>query len=88
MLVMFRSKRFQSEKRRSQREKAISSLAIVHQARFRSRGRPDREDGTRLRLFFDQFPDTREKMKQFKGIPVALPYADAIRHAKLQLSPA
>ncbi len=48
---------------------------------------PERKDGTRLRLFFDQFPHTREKVVQFKGYLGALPSAASLRHAQLHLSP-
>ncbi len=48
---------------------------------------PDRPDGTRLRLFFDQFPHTRESVLQFKGFLSGLPAAAQLRHAKLHLSP-
>jgi hypothetical protein len=48
---------------------------------------PDQEAGTRLRLFFDQFPHTREKVVQFKGFLFGLPEASAVRHARLHLSP-
>ena len=48
---------------------------------------PDRSDGTRLRLFFDQFPHTREKVIQFKGVLGALPEAPRLRHARLHVSP-
>jgi hypothetical protein len=48
---------------------------------------PDRDDGTRLRLFFDQFPHTKEKATQFKGFLGGLPQAAYLRHARLHLSP-
>ncbi len=48
---------------------------------------PIREEGTRLRLNFDQFPHTREKVQQFKGFIGALPEAAALREARLLLSP-
>lgn len=48
---------------------------------------PDRKDGTRLRLFFDQFPHTRERVTQFKGFLGGLPEAAKLRHAGLQLWP-
>lgn len=47
---------------------------------------PDRDDGTRLRLFFDQFPHTRENVMQFKGFLGGLPEAVQLRHAGLHLS--
>lgn len=48
---------------------------------------PAKESGTRLRLHFDQFPHTREKVQQFKGFIGALPQAAELRDAKLRLSP-
>ena len=48
---------------------------------------PMRSDGTRVRLFFDQFPDTGEQVAQFKGFLGALPKASGMREARLLLSP-
>jgi len=48
---------------------------------------PPREEGTRLRLFFDQFPHTREKVTQFKGFLGGLPEGAQLRHVGLHLSP-
>lgn len=48
---------------------------------------PSADQGTRLRLHFDQFPHTREKVQQFKGFLGALPEAAQLRDARLQLSP-
>ena len=48
---------------------------------------PDQPSGTRLRLFFDQLPHTRERVEQFKGFLSGLPEAKALRHAKLHLDP-
>lgn len=48
---------------------------------------PDREGGTRLRLFFDQLPHTRERVQQFKGYLDGLPEAQALRHKKIHLHP-
>lgn len=48
---------------------------------------PAKKSGTRLRLHFDQFPHTREKVQQFKGFIGALPQAAALRDARLRLSP-
>jgi hypothetical protein len=42
---------------------------------------PPRENGTRLRLHFDQFPHTREKVQPFKGFIGALPEAAGLREA-------
>lgn len=47
----------------------------------------DRPEGTRLRLFFDQFPHTKESVLQFKGFLSGLPAAAQLRHAGLRLSP-
>lgn len=46
---------------------------------------PDHEGGTRLRLYFDQLPHTREKVEQFKGFLQGLPEAHKLRHAKLHI---
>ena len=54
---------------------------------FGLRNIPAREPGTRLRIHFDQFPHTREKVLQFKGFIGALPNAAALRDAGLLLSP-
>lgn len=48
---------------------------------------PNRPEGTRLRLFFDQFPHTKESVLQFKGFLGGLPAAAQLRHAQLHLSP-
>lgn len=48
---------------------------------------PAGERGTRLRLHFDQFPHTREKVQQFKGFLGALPEAAGLREVGLLLSP-
>lgn len=48
---------------------------------------PSRADGTRLRLFFDQFPDTGEQVAQFKGFLGAMPQAADMRSARLLLAP-
>ncbi len=42
--------------------------------------------GTRRRLFFDQFPDTRERVQPFKGYVAALPLAAEMRNARLVIS--
>jgi hypothetical protein len=47
---------------------------------------PVLEGGTRLRLFFDQFPHTKEKVFQFKGFLGALPEAHQLRHVGLKVS--
>lgn len=47
---------------------------------------PVRENGTRLRLFFDQFPHTKERVLQFKGFLSGLPQARELRHVGLHLS--
>ncbi len=46
---------------------------------------PDQDDGTRLRLFFDQFPHTREHVIQFKGFIAALPVCKELRHKNLKI---
>lgn len=48
---------------------------------------PCTEHGTRLRLHFDQFPHTKERVEQFKGFLGALPNAAALRDSRLLLSP-
>ena len=44
---------------------------------------PVSAEGTRLRLHFDQFPDTREQVAQFKGYIAALPLNKDLRHKNL-----
>lgn len=46
---------------------------------------PEQEDGTRLRLFFDQFPHTREQVAQFKGFIAGLPVCKELRHKNLKI---
>jgi hypothetical protein len=46
---------------------------------------PRRPDGTRLRLFFDQFPHTREQAAQFKAFIHALPLNRHLEHSKLKI---
>ena len=41
------------------------------------------EHGTRLRLYFDQFPDTGEKVERFKGFLLGLSKNVAFRNAKI-----
>ena len=48
---------------------------------------PHREGAPRLRLFFDQFPDTGEQVAQFKGFLGAMPRAAEMRRARLELDP-
>lgn len=40
---------------------------------------------TRLRLFFDQFPHTREQVAQFKGFIAGLPVSKELRHKNLKI---
>jgi len=44
------------------------------------------ERGTRLRLYFDQFPDTGEKVETFKGFLLGLAKSRAFRDAKITLA--
>lgn len=48
---------------------------------------PEQEEGTRLRLFFDQFPDTRLQAAFFKGYIANLPKNPQLRSAKLSIHP-
>ncbi|MEY2491681.1 MAG: hypothetical protein QOH24_632 [Verrucomicrobiota bacterium] len=88
MRVMFRASDIRETQSRAQRDESYFKLyyQFIKHA-FGLAQVPDRRDGTRLRLFFDQFPHTKEKVTQFKGFLGALPDAAAVRHAKLQLSP-
>jgi hypothetical protein len=43
--------------------------------------------GTALRLYFDQFPDTGEQVRQFKGYIQALEQASIFRKARIRLRP-
>jgi Protein of unknown function (DUF3800) len=44
------------------------------------------EQGTRLRLYFDQFPDTGEKVERFKGFLLGLTKSVAFRNAKVVIA--
>lgn len=44
------------------------------------------DEGTRLRLYFDQFPDTQEKVERFKGFLVALQASRKFQVANLRLA--
>lgn len=46
---------------------------------------PRREEGTWLRLYFDQFPDTGEQVEQFKGFIHALEQTRAFRQANMRI---
>lgn len=48
---------------------------------------PHNPDGTRLRLFFDQFPDTREQAAQFKEFIHALQVNRRLEHSRLKIDP-
>lgn len=45
-----------------------------------------RADGTQLRLYFDQFPDTREKAEQFKGYLHGLQANDRFRATRITIA--
>lgn len=47
---------------------------------------PPQVSVTRLRLYFDLFPDTRENAERFKGFLLGLPQNTRFRHAKLELA--
>jgi hypothetical protein len=44
------------------------------------------ETGTQLRLYFDQFPDTREKGERFKGFLLALQTSPKFRSARISIA--
>lgn len=48
---------------------------------------PAQPKGTRLRLYFDQFPDTGEKVEQFKGYLLGLRESKEFRTSKIVLTP-
>ncbi len=48
---------------------------------------PFQENGTRLRLFFDQFPDTRLQAEFFKSFIARLPSNPQLKSTKLKISP-
>jgi hypothetical protein len=48
---------------------------------------PEKEEGTRLRLFLDQLPHTEEHTAQFKSYLAALPLNSQLRHKLLKLDP-
>ncbi len=43
-------------------------------------------EGTRLRLYFDRIPDTKEKIEQFKGYILGLQQAKGFRDANLTIA--
>lgn len=43
-------------------------------------------DGTKLRLYFDQFPDTKEKVAQFKGYLFGLPLSEKFFAARIRIA--
>ena len=47
---------------------------------------PPRQEGTRLRLYFDQFPDTGEKVERFKGFLLGLAKSVEFRSAKVTIA--
>lgn len=48
---------------------------------------PEREDGTRLRLFLDRLPHTEEHTAQFKSYLAALPLNSQLREKRLKMDP-
>lgn len=48
---------------------------------------PPQPEGTNLRLYFDQFPDTGEQVKQFKGYLEALEQSKDLRPAGIRIKP-
>ena len=48
--------------------------------------RPD-ERGFKLRLYFDEFPETREKAQNFRGFLLGLPDNARLREAKVTIAP-
>ncbi|MCB1132301.1 MAG: DUF3800 domain-containing protein [Verrucomicrobiae bacterium] len=48
---------------------------------------PEREEGTRLRLFLDRLPHTEEHTAQFKSYLAALPLNSQLRDKRLRLDP-
>lgn len=48
---------------------------------------PQCKDGTRLRLFFDRFPHTREQVTEFKGFIAALPVNQDLSRTNLKIDP-
>ena len=89
MRVMFRDNAACPESlSRKQREEAYYLLyyQFIKHA-FGLAQMPQPEDGTRLRLFFDQFPHTREQVTQFKGFIAGLPVGKDLRHKNLKIDP-
>lgn len=41
--------------------------------------------GTKVRLYFDRFPDTQEKVEKFKGYLMGLPKSPELRHSDIVL---
>jgi hypothetical protein len=88
MRVMFRDNRHPTEHLSPEQRKS-SYFRLYYQFikhAFGLKFSPKRKEGTRLRLFFDQFPDTREQVAQFKGFLAALPESSAMREANLLIS--
>jgi len=48
---------------------------------------PEREEGTRLRLFLDRLPHTKEHTAQFKSYLAAIPLNSQLREKRLALDP-
>jgi len=48
---------------------------------------PRREGGTKLRLYFDRIPDTKEKVAQFKAFLLSLQQSKPFREAGLAIAP-
>ncbi len=46
---------------------------------------PHRQGGTRIRLYFDQFPDTGEQVEQFKGFLKGLEQNKGLREANIRI---
>jgi hypothetical protein len=46
---------------------------------------PSIPEGTRLRLYFDQFPDTGEKVEQFKGFILGLQHSKGFQDSHLTI---
>ena len=45
------------------------------------------ERGFKLRLYFDEFPETREKIQNFRGFLLGLPNNARLREAKISIAP-
>ncbi|TLD69193.1 DUF3800 domain-containing protein [Phragmitibacter flavus] len=87
MRLMFRDNR-DSELQLSRKQRDESYFKLYYQFAKHAFGLahiPTQQDGPRLRLFFDQFPHTHERVAQFKAYIAALPLNKDLREKNLKI---